>query len=161
MYVNGKMPLRYPSMAKVDYRRLPLPNRDRYTAILSYTLDELGASERTLDFLRHMLTESEVTMFARRIEIARRLIAGKTFEEIKYELRTGLNTIAVVDRWLQQKLRSYRSTPLDGHLTQIFQTGDRASNPTSAESSTDTGVRDETGDENWSRSWIHPPGGEH
>ncbi len=58
-------------------------------------------------FLRDLLTESERIMMGRRILIARKLIAGQTFEDINNELHVGRDTVWKVQRWLQDQFPGY------------------------------------------------------
>ncbi len=96
-------------MGKVDYRRLSEEKRKNHFDLLMQTLKECGLSDEGQEFLRDLLMESEVTMFARRIEIARLLIHGLSFEDIRKKLRAGLMTIITIDRWLSAKMYGYRS----------------------------------------------------
>ena len=96
-------------MSKIDYRRYSPAHRQHCYEVLNGTLGEFGLPDKGRAFLEDLLTESEVTMFARRIEIARRLLRGLSFDEIKSELHVGRQTIAAVDRWLDGKLHGYRA----------------------------------------------------
>lgn len=95
-------------MAKVDYRRLSPETRQRNLERLMKTLGHSGLSHRGQEFLHNLLMESEVTMFARRIEIARLLVRGFSFLEIQRALRVGINNIMSVDRWLAARMYAYR-----------------------------------------------------
>ena len=46
-------------------------------------------------------------MLGRRILIARKLIAGKNFEDINEELRVGRDTVWRVQRWLEDQFPGY------------------------------------------------------
>ena len=96
-------------MAKVDYRRLSEQQREEYMKLLMKTLEGCGLSQEGQEFLSDLFVESEITMFARRIAIARLLVAGQSFEQIRGMLHAGLDTIASVDRWLSSKMYAYRS----------------------------------------------------
>ena len=58
-------------------------------------------------FLRDLLTESERIMLGRRILIARKLIAGETFDEINDVLHVGRDTVWRVERWLHDQFPGY------------------------------------------------------
>jgi uncharacterized protein YerC len=58
-------------------------------------------------FLRDLLTPSERIMLGRRILIARRILAGQDYSEIKTGLRVGITTIARVHRWLKDEVPGY------------------------------------------------------
>ncbi|MBI2613138.1 hypothetical protein HYW59_05045 [Candidatus Kaiserbacteria bacterium] len=64
-------------------------------------------------FLRDLLTESERIMLGRRILIARRLIAGETFEDINDVLHVGRDTVWKVQRWLQDQFPGYEKAIKD------------------------------------------------
>lgn len=61
-----------------------------------------------LQFLSDLFTESEFVMFARRLQIAKRLLAGFSYLRIRRDLRVGLDTIQVVHEWLENKFEDYR-----------------------------------------------------
>ncbi|MDP4001405.1 MAG: Trp family transcriptional regulator [bacterium] len=60
------------------------------------------------EFLKDLLSESEVVMLARRLQIAELLIDGLTYEEIRERLGVGWNTIAKVQTWLGLYGQGYR-----------------------------------------------------
>lgn len=60
-----------------------------------------------LGFLELLLTESEIIMCARRIEIAKLLLSGLSYAKIEERLGVGQKTVESVDRWLSQ-YREYR-----------------------------------------------------
>ncbi len=64
--------------------------------------------EATKQFLKELLTPSERIMLGRRIWIARLLLSGYTHAEIGAELEVGPNTVAKVDKWVQQQMPGYR-----------------------------------------------------
>ena len=58
-------------------------------------------------FLRDLLTESERIMLGRRIIIARRLIAGESYDTIEEDLHVGRDTIWRVQRWLSDQFPGF------------------------------------------------------
>src|SRR3989344_1145180 len=60
-------------------------------------------------FLRDLLTESERIMLGRRIVVARRLIAGESYDKIEADLRVGRDTIWRVQRWLLDQLPGFEN----------------------------------------------------
>jgi uncharacterized protein YerC len=58
-------------------------------------------------FLKDLLTESERIMLGRRVLIARKLLAGNTYENIEDTMRVGSDTIRRVERWLNDQLPGY------------------------------------------------------
>ena len=75
---------------------------------------KMGLSKEGQEFLKELLTTSELVMLSRRVQIARMLLAGATVSRIQTMLHTSPITIASVDRWLEGKFRAYRTvlTPL-------------------------------------------------
>lgn len=68
-------------------------------------------------FLTELLTESERVMLGRRIWIARMLLQGYTQQEIGETLEIGPNTIARVEKWLQNSMSGYRAVLKDAKRT--------------------------------------------
>jgi len=58
-------------------------------------------------FLRDLLTESERIMLGRRIVIARLLIQGKQYGDIREKLGVGYDTIFRVQQWLRDQMPGY------------------------------------------------------
>ncbi len=78
------------------------------------TLDSLYSAAGSLRgrsavklFLRDLLTESERIMLGRRIVIARMLLAGKSYSDIRKYLGVGVTTISKVHRWLNDQMPGY------------------------------------------------------
>ncbi len=96
------------AIGKVKVRALT--HRERRTLQEELRITVRGLSHRMfLTFLLSFLTPSERVMLARRLQIARRLIAERTYEDIRRELHVGLDTIQEVDRWLQEKPEELRA----------------------------------------------------
>ena len=96
-------------MSKVDSKKLPKSRRDELTRSILLTFEKLGLSEEGKSLLRGMLTDSETVMLARRLQIARCLIVGDSFQKIASNLNVGLTTIRGVHDWLEEKFDDYRS----------------------------------------------------
>jgi len=58
-------------------------------------------------FLRDLLTESERIMLGRRIVIARRLLAGDSYDLIESDMHVGRDTIWRVQHWLFDQLPGF------------------------------------------------------
>lgn len=95
-------------MAKVDPRHYTKTERKVLKEVVLSTLRALDAGDESLRFLSDLFTESEFVMFARRIQIAKRLLAGCSYARIRGELRVGLDTIQGVHEWLDGKFENYR-----------------------------------------------------
>lgn len=67
----------------------------------------LESREEVKNFFKDLLSETEALMLARRIQIAKLLLRGVGYDEIKEKLNTGYSTIAGVHRWLQSGSGGY------------------------------------------------------
>jgi len=67
----------------------------------------LNGRETMKQFLRDLLTESERIMLGRRLMIARRILAGEGYDDIRADLGVGRATIATVHHWLQDQMPGY------------------------------------------------------
>lgn len=65
--------------------------------------------EEVKQFFKDLLTLSEVVMISRRLQIAKMLLEGFTYREIRMKLKIGLSTIVSVERWLNQGFGGYRN----------------------------------------------------
>lgn len=97
-------------MGKVDYRKLSPKQYESLHDEVQRTLSALGLRSDGLALLLGLLTESEVVMFARRIQIARKLLRGESVKTISDTLRVGEDTVHSVDRWLSKTFPDYRNT---------------------------------------------------
>lgn len=75
----------------------------------SYIIDELfevlsglKTKQEIIDFLMDLLTPSEVLMVGRRIQIAKMLVAGESYEIIQKKLRVSHMTISKIEHWLKE-----------------------------------------------------------
>lgn len=76
---------------------------------LAKALALLHSAPEVANFLKDLLSESEVLMLARRLQIAELLIQGLTYEQIKSELKVSFGTIARVQTWLELYGEGYRT----------------------------------------------------
>lgn len=72
-------------------------------------LDSVKNSKEAASFIRDLLSEQEIVMFARRLQIANLLIAGETYENIRQALKVSFGTIARVQTWLNLYGDGYRA----------------------------------------------------
>lgn len=96
------------AMAKVEPKKLPRTTLRALERELRDVFLRPRRREELADLIFDLLTPSERVMTARRIQVAKRLIAGKSSLEIKAELHVGFPMIQNVDRWLESNLESYR-----------------------------------------------------
>ena len=76
---------------------------------LAQSLSLLNNPEEAANLLRDLLSESEVFMLARRLQIAELLLDGQTYEQIRESMKVGQSTIAKVQTWLSLYGEGYRT----------------------------------------------------
>lgn len=72
-------------------------------------LATLHSPTEMAQFIKDLLSEQETTMLARRLQIAKLLYRGLTYEEIKKTLNVGFGTVARVQTWMQIYGEGYRT----------------------------------------------------
>lgn len=96
-------------MAK--FSRIPkLTKQKQEQLLISFcrVLAVLKTPEEAAQFLKDLLSRQEAEMLAKRIEIARLLIEGQTYEHIRNMLKVSHGTIARVNQWLATSGEGYR-----------------------------------------------------
>lgn len=96
-------------MAK--FSRIPkLTKQEQEQLLISFcrALAALKTPEEAAQFLKDLLSRQEAEMLAKRIEIARLLIEGQTYEHIRNILKVSQGTIARVNQWLATSGEGYR-----------------------------------------------------
>lgn len=92
-------------------RRWEELSRD-YQADLLYdflsSLMQLKGQDETISFVTDLLTRDEVKILSKRLRVAKLLLAGRSYEEIRRELRSSPPTIAKVAAWLNEKGEGFR-----------------------------------------------------
>ncbi len=101
--------LRIHGSGKVSPRKLGHRERVELTDELLTTLRAIMRLKNP-SLLLNLLTASEHIMLARRIQTAKRLLAGNTFVEIRSDLGVGQATVEVVERLLKEHFPEYRAT---------------------------------------------------
>jgi TrpR-related protein YerC/YecD len=79
---------------------------DDFFAMVALLEDKIEAER----FLKDLLSESEAVMLARRIQVAKLLLKGFTFEQIRQRLGVGPTTVASVHKWLRGGFGGYFKT---------------------------------------------------
>lgn len=94
-------------MAKKTLKDIGEDELNIYLDLLSNGIYSLKSYEGTKNFIKSLLTSSEILMLGRRIYIAKMILEGKTYDEIKTTLNVGLDTIANVYKTIFQQDKSY------------------------------------------------------
>lgn len=95
-------------MAKVDFRRIKPDERRAMLDKLAAIFLSLDTKKDMKFMLERLLTESEVVMLIRRMQIAEMLVGGLTYEQIRRKLKVGTATIRDVDGWLTDAAYEYQ-----------------------------------------------------
>lgn len=95
-------------MAKVKPQNIPKKEREQVIGEFVNVVSHLKSEQEVIDFFVGMMTASEALMFARRMQVARRLLEEYTYDDITREMHVGKSTIAEVDRWLFERDGAYR-----------------------------------------------------
>lgn len=88
--------------------KLSLQQQQTLLITFCKALVELKTPEEAAQFLKDLLSKQEAEMLAKRIEIARLLINGKTYGEIERILRVSHGTVSRVSQWLANSGEGYR-----------------------------------------------------
>lgn len=89
--------------------KLSKQEQNELFAKLAKTFALLHNSAEMANFLRDLLSEAEVFMLSRRLQIAELLIEGLTYDKICSALKVGPSTIARVQTWLELYGDGYRN----------------------------------------------------
>jgi len=105
-------------MSKI--RAYSIPKQKRYQLVGEFfdIVHSLNTKQEIIDFFIGLFTTSESLMMARRIQIAKLLIAGKTYFEIRRELGVGNQTINNVYKWLHERDDAYYKI-LDNYFNKL------------------------------------------
>lgn len=94
-------------MGKFDPYSLLLSDRNKLLNEFYSLVISLKSREQVINFFKDLFTPSEAVMFARRIQIAKMLLSGSSYEEIRKKLKVGVDTIVRVQRWLKDGFGGY------------------------------------------------------
>lgn len=95
-------------MAKA-YKHLTKSEQEELFFDLAKSLASMRTAQEVAKFIRDLLSERESIMLARRLQIARLLVHGQTYEEINQLTRAGFDTISRVQEWLNLYGDGYRT----------------------------------------------------
>lgn len=96
-------------MAK--YPRVPkLSPKEQEQFLLEFceAMLSLKSLKEVVSFLKDIFTKQEIEMISKRLKIARLLLEGKTYEEIRKDLKVSNGTISRVNVWLKISGEGYR-----------------------------------------------------
>jgi len=94
-------------MIKVNPRKINNPDRMKYLDLLWTSIAAFKSRDEVKNFFKDLLSESESIMLSRRIMIAKYLLEGLTYDEIKTRLKVGDGNIAKVHSWLVSGFGGY------------------------------------------------------
>jgi len=89
--------------------KLPREEQDKLFLKFIDALTSLKSKKEMAEFLKDLLSEQEVIMFARRLQIAELLQEGLTYDDIREEMKVGHTTVAKVQTWLKLYGDGYRT----------------------------------------------------
>lgn len=94
-------------MAKFDPYSISSKERSKLLDEFYSLVVSLKTKQQIINFFKDLLTPSESVMLARRIQIAKMLLGGDDYEEIRRQLKVGVGTIINVQRWLKDGFGGY------------------------------------------------------
>lgn len=93
---------------KVKYHELSESEKKKYLGDFYSMIALLKSREEAKNFFKDLLSLSEVVMISRRIQIAKMLLDGDTYDDIRKKLKVSPTTICQVERWLNNGFGGYR-----------------------------------------------------
>lgn len=95
-------------MPRVNSKKLNPKQKIELLNLLWIIIASLKNRNEVKNFFKDLLSETESIMLARRILIAKKLLEGKSYDEIIKELKVGSSTVASVHRWLISGFGGYQ-----------------------------------------------------
>jgi TrpR-related protein YerC/YecD len=93
---------------KVKYNDLSEDEKKKCIGDFYSMISLLKSRDEVKKFFKDVLSLSEVVMISRRIQIAKMILEGYTYEEIRKKLKVGFNNINQVDRWVKNGFGGYK-----------------------------------------------------
>ena len=87
-------------MAKVKPHDIDKKEKERIIREMFEIIEKLRTKKEIIDFLLGLFTASEALMMARRIQVAKMILSGISYTEIRKRLGVSSHTIQSVERWL-------------------------------------------------------------
>lgn len=97
-------------MPRVNAKSISPQEKEKYLDLLWTSILTLKTKEEVKNFFKDLLSEQETIMIARRILIAKELLQGKGYDQIREEHRVGKSTIASVQHWLMHGFGGFEKT---------------------------------------------------
>jgi len=82
------------------FNKLSKTEKQRLLIALCQAVSSVNNPQEAAQVLTDLLTPSEIEMVAKRLEIAKLLIQGKTYDQIRIKINAGYSTIGRVNTWL-------------------------------------------------------------
>jgi len=95
---------------KVRYNQLTEVEKKTYLGDFYSVVALLKNRDEVKNFFKDLLTLSEIVMISRRIQVAKMLLEGYNYDEIRKKLKIGLATISQVEKWLFNGFGGYKKT---------------------------------------------------
>lgn len=92
-------------------KRLDKLTRQEHEELTLDLVNSIVGAKSVIDaalFLQDLLTKSEMQMLAKRLRIAKLLLAGMTYQEIERQIHVSHSTIAKIGIWLSEKGDGFR-----------------------------------------------------
>lgn len=96
------------SYKNIAFDKISRKDRNEIIFDLIYAIANCKNVEEAAMFMEDLLTESELEFISRRLRIAKLLLNGKTYEDIKDSLHVSESTIAKIAAWLSGKGDGFR-----------------------------------------------------
>lgn len=94
---------------KVKYHELSEFQKKKCLGEFYSMVSLLRTRDEVKKFFKDLLTLSEVVMISRRLQVAKMLLEGRTYEEIQGSLKTATATIHQVEEWLNHGFGGYKN----------------------------------------------------
>jgi len=105
-------------MSKKNLRKISADDKMKCLDILWTCIASLKTREEVKNFFKDLLTPSESIMLGRRLQIAKMLLEGKSYDFIGESMGAGRATIAGVHQWLNSGFGGYEKA-LQNFETQL------------------------------------------
>jgi TrpR-related protein YerC/YecD len=93
---------------KIKYNSLSEKEKKEILGDFYTMVSLLSGRDEVKSFFKDLLSLSEITMISRRLQIAKLLLSGLTYNKIRDKLGVGFATIAQVDKWLNEGFGGYK-----------------------------------------------------